>query len=129
MKIARQSASSVMTPPSAGPTTAPADPASAQIARPLRSPSARATSAGSDAASSIAPPSPCTPRSVTSAGRSGARPQPSDAAAKIARPATSTGSGRTRRITGISTNAAAATTRLYEVITKEAPGMDASSSP
>ena len=113
-KIARQSKSSVRSPPSAGPTAVPIAPASAHHRRARLVPSSAggttAPSTGSDPASRNVAPTPWTARATSSIGSDDANPAASDADANTATPATTSDSGRTRRwrsATGTATTATA----------------------
>ena len=83
-KIARQSKTSVSTPPSAGPVAVPKTDAATHRRRPWpgEPPSSRSNAATSPAA----PPTACTARSASSVSRSSTRPQASDESPKTTRP-------------------------------------------
>ena len=83
MKIARQSNSSVSSPPRAGPAAVPATAAPIQSRRPAPPPS----SASKAAVRSAAPPSACSARSASSSSSDSALAQPIDAAPNSRAPA------------------------------------------
>ena len=116
-KIASHEISCVRRPPSAGPKAAPSAPAVAQTTAARRSEPVVTGRISSAAVTAIAPPIACTPRLRSSTSNDGASAQNSDAAAKTARPTSSSTPGARRRTRCATGTATTASTMLNPVST------------
>ncbi len=126
-KIDSQPKSSVRTPPSAGPSAAPATPAVTQMRAARASLPVTSDSRSSAAVTRNAAPAACTQRAPTRLPKVGASPHASDAAANTSTPETNAPRGR-RRATNAAGTASSANARLKAVSVQDTAVMPTSNS-